>query len=1498
MGTQNRTKSIYGEWKLARDVVFAVVTATSAVTGMGVSREAGANFTLRYTGKPSDINACAQINLPSVICTDQPLVMDIHFSGNLKQNQAASCGGYSPGCFTDDYYGASPYLSIDLSRDYVYFMGNKYNLEPKMIRIVFSADHVVTFGMVGASFYDGNDGYEVYTDPGYVGWYSAVEYAQYPSLGRVSYFGLSSSPAKGTWTIIPDPTPAKNLGVPDGSCPTACDGNPINSGTGNKFQPETDFIGSAETGLELRRFYNSQDTTATAFGANWHGTWQRRLSFPNAATVAVTRADGRQDSFTKNAAGAWASDPDVTSTLTAVMSGSTQTGWAVKTVEDSVELYGLDGKLQSIANRAGLKTILAYDTSGQLSTVTGPFGHKLTFGFGYTYTGTKVASVTLPDGGVLQYAYDTANNLTAVTYPDGTKRQYKYNEPAFTANTNLPHALTGIVDEKGARFATFAYNARGQAISTEHAGGAEKVTIGYGPSTSTVTDARGNVHGYQFQTQFGIVKPTAVTGVPVPNVGGKAYSYDPATGFVASSTDFNGNVTAYTRNARGLETSRTEAAGTALARTITTFWHPTFHLPTIITEPSGVAGVNRVTTIKYDAKGSPLSKAVTAGTLSRAWTYVPNSLGQTQSITDPNGNKTILGYDPKGGLNSITNALNQITRITNDADGRPSIITNPNGLATKLTYTPRGKIATQTVGQEMTKYEYDLANLLKKITLPDGSSLTYTYNVAHQLTRITDGLGNHIDLKPDLMGNVTVTKVVDVTGNIKRTQSMAYDTVNRLQKTLGVAGQTTLFGRDANGNVKSVTDPNGNVTSYGFDALNRLATQLAPKQGSSVTQTKTLYNPDDSIAKQIDPKGIATTYGYNGLGDQTSVVSPDSGTTARTFYPDGSVKTETDGRGKTTTFTYDPLNRLKIKLYADGTSVKYNYDEGTNGIGKLTSMTDPSGSTRWTYNPNGHLLTTQRKIGAVTLTTSHSYNPVTGQRTATILPSGRKLAYAYNPLSGQASEVDVDGKALAKNIKYEPFGGVASWDWGTGTTLHHNRITDADGLPHTIAFSNTAAKGGVESISLTPDLGGRLTQIADNTVAAKFFGYDAQDRVANYSTTGLSVIYSWDLNGNRLKSDATWGAITSTVAANSNRLNWINTNNQIIAIPTYDGAGNMLSDGLRNFTFDAANHRTKASMSGVTTSYVFNGLGERVKKVWGSVSTIITQDPSGLITGEYDGVTGAPKQETVYLGNLPIGVLSQGSTYFVNADHLGAPRTITTTTGAPVWAWDHDAFGGGWPTVSGSFTYNLRFPGQYYDQEINLFHNGARDYDYSTGRYLQPDPIGWAGGANPYAYVGGNPVSGVDPEGLQMVLPMPVAPIPGGSSSTNQLNISVPDISTSLMTNGVVGQLLLEAVRQGIANVCLPGEGMEPPGDCNESHYNHLKNEVNITCKPRPKSCQPSDSCSSVEQRIDIFSACADARKTIMDECFRSGDRRHQKEYTRTRADADQCKGMIPTCVP
>jgi RHS repeat-associated protein len=109
--------------------------------------------------------------------------------------------------------------------------------------------------------------------------------------------------------------------------------------------------------------------------------------------------------------------------------------------------------------------------------------------------------------------------------------------------------------------------------------------------------------------------------------------------------------------------------------------------------------------------------------------------------------------------------------------------------------------------------------------------------------------------------------------------------------------------------------------------------------------------------------------------------------------------------------------------------------------------------------------------------------------------------------------------------------------------------------------------------------------------------------------------------------------------------------------------------------------------------------------------------------------------------------------YFIQTDQLDTPRQIVDANNNVVWQWENsDPFGvtppNSNPSGQGTFTYNPRFPGQYFDRETNLHYNYFRDYDPQTGRYVESDPVGLKGGPNTYAYVGGDPIFWADPSGL------------------------------------------------------------------------------------------------------------------------------------------------------
>ena len=343
-------------------------------------------------------------------------------------------------------------------------------------------------------------------------------------------------------------------------------------------------------------------------------------------------------------------------------------------------------------------------------------------------------------------------------------------------------------------------------------------------------------------------------------------------------------------------------------------------------------------------------------------------------------------------------------------------------------------------------------------------------------------------------------------------------------------------------------------------------------------------------------------------------------------------------------------------------------------------------------------------------------------------------------------------------------GAVGGWTWGNHTSAkpdQYVRQFDFDGKLVSYPLGHPAHQGVIRTLHY--DAAGRITATAHtgNTQASALdqtYSYDNLDRMIGVDGMGISQRYAYDMNGNRMQ--VTFGAASYayTLSATSNRL-LATTGPAPARINTFDAAGNLLDDGTVHYTYNANNRIDSATRAGITTRYLTNGRGERVFKTSSAGTTYYVYDEQGHLLGEYDA-QGKPLQETVYLGDLPVAVVKPGASgpavYYVYADHLQAPRVLTRAVdNQMVWRWDQaDPFGMMAPDENpsglGVFSYDLRFPGQFFDKETNNHYNYFRDYDPQTGRYVQSDPIGAYGGINTYGYVNGNPLTGADPKGLEV----------------------------------------------------------------------------------------------------------------------------------------------------
>ncbi|HMH16798.1 MAG TPA: DUF6531 domain-containing protein [Burkholderiales bacterium] len=1114
-------------------------------------------------------------------------------------------------------------------------------------------------------------------------------------------------------------------------CPTCSHiGNPVTAAVGTKVETETDYRGAG--GLVFTRHYNSfvfpDPVTLTPgahsqlqLGATWRSNFDKRV-IPVGNTpgiYALTFGDGSIQYF--NTLGAEILNYNNSRASLATLPG----GGYVYQGPDVVETYRADGRLQSITSRSGETLTLTYSAGGGvfvdqngdptseplpanlLLGVTDAYGNALSF----TYSAPgKLVVMTDPSGGRTLYRYDrfgsdgnvgSNDNLASVTYPDGHTKSYLYTEranlPSNIGSNAYPHALTSIVDENGALYGTFKYDAGGRILSSEHALGALRYQFTRTATTTNVTDPLGTARTYTFQVVDGITRMSAnsLTGGTGFGVGIQNQSYD-ATGNLLSKTDFNNNETCYAYDTvRNLETVRVEGlpaatnctnvvgAGAALpsgSRKIVTEWDPRWRLPARIAEPRRITlnaynGTNASCTpasaviADGSANGQPIgvlcSRTVQSTTdingsqgfgatlegQPRTSTYTYDAHGHVLTTNGPRidvADVTSTAYyaddDPdagkRGNVATITNALGHVTSITAyNAHGQPLTIVDPNGLTTNLSYDPRHRLLSRNVGGELTSYDYDSVGQLTKVTLPDNSSLTYTYDDAHRLTGMNDTLGNRIAYTLDAMGNRTQEQVFDPASALAQTRSRVFNNLNQLFQDLGAQSQTTQYAYDNQGNVISIDGPlpgTVDVTTNAYDALNRLVKVTDPNQG----QTQYAYNGIDQLTSVTDPRNLATSYNYDGLANLNSQASPDTGTTANTYDTAGNLLTQTDAKGQVTTYTYDVLNRVSSISFFDASKQTYAYDLGANGLGRLSTITELSPGQQVTsllayaYDQHGRTISETRTINGVAYALAYAYDAF-GRLSGMTYPSGRTIAYTFDAL-GRISAVNttpppVNGGPIVSNIVYQPFGGVKSYTLGNGET--YTRGFDLDGRIASYSL-------GAQSFALNYDEASRIRMITETGNAANMntYSYDNLDRLIQATLPNLPLTYGYDAVGNR--NSKTVGSATDIYAygATSNRIASITPQGGAARSFSFDADGSTINDGINQYAYDTRGRMVQSTGVLGPTNYQVNALGQRIRKTNSTDDRVFLYDTRGRLIAETDP-GGGLKREYLYLNDIPLAVI-------------------------------------------------------------------------------------------------------------------------------------------------------------------------------------------------------------------------------------------------------------------
>lgn len=609
------------------------------------------------------------------------------------------------------------------------------------------------------------------------------------------------------------PATERNAGPTCDDCSSSVDrkpegtlsvGNPINVGTGNKYQVDNDFTVPGSPWLDFSRYYNSQYSFARgkAMGFRWRHSFDYALELRSNG-VNLLRPDGSVRTF----GNVGDTGVDRLGHLDYVLDAQGAVlEYKFDNDEGRLETYAKTGNITRIDFREGGYITFEYDpVSARLSRVVDHFGRAVQFA--YDSKG-RVIQVTSPAFAAYAYTYDGWNRLVTRVAPGAQTRTYGYDSVSQNPSKQIG-LLTSINDETGAIVGKYTYDSRARASITEGALGTNKFTVVYGATSTSVTAPLGAVTTTVSSTVLGTPRVTSAAttcpGGTCTPVASTSSTFD-AAGNVTAQVQANGSLTCKAYDSRNLLTRAVEglpanadcsaalAGAVALPAVMTSVqWHSSMRLPLAIASPKQVvvmtydtAGrvTTRLTSTTSDSTGAQGFSAQAGAGTSEAFTY--NGFGQLTSYTGPMGDVTAYAYGTAGALTSVTNAVGQATLFSkHNGDGRPQLVTLPSGAQLQLAYDARGRLASSTLNSKTTTNTYFGNGRLATKTTPDGEVLNFTYDAAGRLTQARDQRGANQNYGYNLAGGALTEQTKTSAGALVLSTARVFDALNRVTQISG-----------------------------------------------------------------------------------------------------------------------------------------------------------------------------------------------------------------------------------------------------------------------------------------------------------------------------------------------------------------------------------------------------------------------------------------------------------------------------------------------------------------------------------------------------------------------------------------------------------------------------------------------------------------------------------------------------------------------------------------
>lgn len=837
---------------------------------------------------------------------------------------------------------------------------------------------------------------------------------------------------------------------------------------------------------------------------------------------------------------------------------------------------------------------------------------------------------------------------------------------------------------------------------TYNSGG--RLATATGPEGETATyiyDARGNI------TQV----------IQAPKTGGTEANIITRAAYPATCTN---PVTC------NLPVTTTSAAGGVTNYT----WDSTHGGPLTITAPAPTSGATRpetrytyaAQTAYYKNSSGVIVAAPSAITLP---TQVSACTVGTSCTNTADEVRTTIGYGSTG----VANNLLPVT-ISRGSGASPSMA------VTALTYTPEGDLLTVdgplSGTADTTLYRYDGRRRVIGVVGPDpdgagpllNRAQRVTYNQWSQVTLSETGTTpgytdpNWASFAPlaknttvyDDWGRPVLASQQSGAGATIGVQQVSYDAAGRAECTATRMNPATWGSLPTSACTATTAGSNGpdRITYTTYDDADRPLTTTSAYGLTEATTTSLTYGDNGQIASMTDGEGNVSTWAYDGFNRPSTLYYPNAtgGGTSTTDYEQvtydayGRLATSRNRAGQVTSFTTDKLGRITLvdAPSGGGQDVHYRYDL----LGRPTSIsydgTLPIVCDDWT-----------------TCLTWDALGRQTGETTGT-----GAMTYAYDA-AGRRTRITWPDAFYAQ-YDYDVTGAV--------TAIRENGATSGAGVLATYAYNNLGQTTGITRGNGTTtgyvyDAAGRMTTMNHNmagSVADVTFGYtwNTAGQLASRTVSNPAYVYA-----------PTTGS-TSYVNNDLNQMTSVGG-----TAVTYDGDQNTATALGNSYGYDAAGRLNSATIGGSGYSFGYDPQGRLY-----STGSARFQYVGAQLIGEYDGSGTLTTRHIPGPGlDQPVASYFGGDRFQQIADERGSVIGVAEA-GGTVTINRYDEYGV--PDAANRFQYT----GQAY-MAPDLYYYRARAYAPELGRFLQPDPIGYAAGPNIYAYVSGDPVNLTDPFGLE-----------------------------------------------------------------------------------------------------------------------------------------------------